>query len=185
MRAACGLAVLLFWMGPAPGESDNLRAIRRAMALLPRPPSTVAVIDAEDARPGVRELLLTLDAFITRGGRVVYLVKESAVLKGAAQGSRFYDCMLAGILWHEMAHVDGADELGARRAERDLWTGFVRDQRVDEMTALRYLRALDAQSLEVLVHHEVAAGIDLPPVQNHVGSITPKAGRPPSAPRKP
>lgn len=168
MRAACGLVFLLFWIGPPPGESENVRAIRRALALLPRLPSAVAVIDAEDARPGVRELLLTLDAFITRGGRVVYIVKQSAVLQGAAKGSRVYDHILAGVIWHEMAHIDGADERAARRAERDLWIGFVRDQRIDEMTALRYLSALDAQSLEVLDHHEIGGGVDLPLVQDRV-----------------
>jgi hypothetical protein len=50
-----------------------------------------------------------------------------------------------------MAHVEGVDERAARRREQSLWTTFVRDQRVDEVTALRYLEALskrpDAQLL--------------------------------------
>jgi hypothetical protein len=50
--------------------------------------------------------------------------------------------MLATIIWHEMAHLDGADERGARKAEQDLWTRFVRDGVCDEVTGLRYLRAL-------------------------------------------
>src|SRR5262245_42368363 len=105
MRAACVLSLwLLSQASPAP--SDDMRAIRRAIALLPKVPSsvtvnvTVTVMDADDAKPDVRERLLTLDAFITRGGHVIYVVKQSAVLKGAAKGSRVYDHVLAGILWH-------------------------------------------------------------------------------------
>jgi hypothetical protein len=41
-----------------------------------------------------------------------------------------------------MAHLDGADERGARQAEEQLWTRFVRDGVSDQVTALRYLRAL-------------------------------------------
>jgi hypothetical protein len=53
-----------------------------------------------------------------------------------------YEYLLASIIWHEMAHVDGAGERAARRAEEQLWTRFVRDGIFDPVTALRYLRAL-------------------------------------------
>ena len=134
-------------------EDDNSspydRAVSRAIAQLPRRPIHVAVIDATEAKPGVRETLLKLDAFTLRvdaltmdRSGVVYLVKQSAVLQEAAKGSRFYDYVLASIIWHEMAHLDGADEPGARRAEEQLWTRFVRDGISDQVTALRYLNAL-------------------------------------------
>lgn len=42
-----------------------------------------------------------------------------------------------------MAHAEGADEREARRREQALWTSFIRDQRVDAVTALRYLSALE------------------------------------------
>jgi hypothetical protein len=57
-------------------------------------------------------------------------------------GDRFYEHVLASIIWHEMAHLDGADERGAQRAEEQLWTRFVRDGIFDQVTALRYLNAL-------------------------------------------
>jgi hypothetical protein len=117
------------------------KAVHKAIARLPKRSPEVAIIDADDARPEVRETLLKLDAFITRGGRVVYVVKQSAVLNGAAGELPLYDCMLASIIWHEMAHIDGADERGARRAEEHLWTQFVRDEAVDAVTGLRYLQA--------------------------------------------
>jgi len=130
-----------------PGPYD--RAISRAIAQLSRRPVHVAVIDAHEAKPGVRETLLKLDAFTLRldavmmdRSKVVYLVKQSTVLQEAAKGSRFYEHVLASIIWHEMAHLDGADERGARHAEEELWTRFVRDGISDQVTALRYLNAL-------------------------------------------
>jgi hypothetical protein len=126
--------------GKAPGPYD--RIVARAIRLLPTRPVEVAVIDADEARPDVRTTLRRLDAFIIPGSKVVYLVKQSAVLQGAAKGSQLYEHMLASIIWHEMAHADGAGEGAARRAEEQLWTRFARDGIFDQVTALRYLQAL-------------------------------------------
>jgi hypothetical protein len=67
------------------------------------------------------------------------------------QGQAFHTFALASVIWHEMAHGEGKDEREARRREEELWTSFVRDQRIDQGTALRYLDALtrrpDAQTL--------------------------------------
>jgi hypothetical protein len=148
-------SVIVVGMAPAVPRAENGdpspddRAVSRAIAQLPRRPIQVAVIDAIEAKPEVRETLLKLDAFTVRldagtmdRSRVVYLVKQSAVLQEAATGSRFYEHVLASIIWHEMAHLDGADERGARRAEEQLWIRFVRDGISDQLTALRYLKAL-------------------------------------------
>ena len=122
------------------GRFDQI--VARATRLLPRSPLQVAVIDADEARPEVRDRLLRLDAFTVPGSKIVYLVKQSAVLQGAASGSQLYEHMLASIIWHEMAHADGAGERAARRAEERLWTQFVPDGIFDQVTALRYLQAL-------------------------------------------
>ena len=147
--------VIVVCMAPAvpraedKSQSPNDRAVSRAIAHLPRRPIQVAVIDAQEATPGVRETLLVLDAFTLRldavtmhQSKVVYLVKQSTVLQEAAKGSPFYEHVLASIIWHKMAHLDGADERGARHAEEQLWTRFVRDGVSDQVTALRYLNAL-------------------------------------------
>ena len=125
------------------------RTVARAIAHLPRRPIQVAVIDANEAKPEVRATLLRLDAFTLKvdavtmdRSKVVYLVKQSTVLREAAKGSLFYEYVLASIIWHEMAHLDGADERGARSAEEQLWTRYVRDGIVDQVSALRYLNAL-------------------------------------------
>jgi hypothetical protein len=118
-------------------------ALIGALQLLPRLPARVAIIDASKAKPEVQKTLRQLDAFIVRGSPVVYVVKQSALLRGAIAGSSPYRHALAAVLWHEMAHVDGADEREARAKEQALWTSYVRDQRVDAVTGLRYLTALD------------------------------------------
>ena len=122
------------------------RTIARVITLLPKRPAIVVVFDATEARPEVRQKLLTLDSFVTREGQAIYLVRQSKVLQGAVEGrDTLFDYMLATIIWHEMAHLSGADEHGARKAEQELWTRYVRDGVCDQMTALRYLRALAAR----------------------------------------
>ena len=128
-------------------------ALVRALHLLPRLPQRIAVLDADAARPQVRERLLRLDAFIVAGSAVVYVVQQGALLRGAVAGSAFHTHALAAVIWHEMAHVDGADEHGARTREEELWTTYVRDQRIDGVTALRYLAALKRRPDE----HRVAS----------------------------
>jgi hypothetical protein len=136
------LVVAAFDSAAAPPDLTCESAIRRALALLPKQPSTIAIVDANDAKPDTRRTLLTLDAFIVRGSKVVYLVRQSVVLQMAAKGNPMMDYILASIIWHEMAHADGADERDAQRREEQLWTQFVRDQRMDPVVALRYLAAL-------------------------------------------
>ena len=124
-------------------DGDRERAaLISALQLLPVLPARVAVIDATEAKPDVQPTLLKLEAFILRGSPVVYVVKQGALLRGAVAGSTFHTHALAAVLWHEMAHAEGADERDARKREGALWATFVRDQRVDQVTALRYMRAL-------------------------------------------
>jgi hypothetical protein len=101
------------------------------------------VIDPGTVKSEARETLFRVDAFISKGQPVVYLSPHSEVLKGAREGSRIHAYMLAAIIWHEMAHLEGADEREAQRKEESLWKRFVVERRVDPVTALRYLKAMD------------------------------------------
>ena len=123
-------------------EPADGAAWKPVLAMLPRKPVLVMVADAEAASPEVRATLRRLDAFVMKGRTGIYVVKQSAVLQGALQGSAVHQRILASILWHEMAHLAGADEREAQRREEELWTRFVRDQQVDAVTALRYLQLL-------------------------------------------
>jgi hypothetical protein len=45
-------------------------------------------------------------------------------------------------IWHEMAHIAGADELEAQRQEEELWKEFIVSQKVDSRRGLAYLELL-------------------------------------------
>jgi len=99
----------------------------------------------------VRDRLLTLDAFTVPGNSVIYVVQQRQVLDEASRGSTLFRAMLATVIWHEVAHLAGTDERGARKAEEDLWTRFVRDGVADQVTALRYLQALKRRPYDQLL----------------------------------
>ena len=121
------------------------QTIERVLTLLPKRPAQVVVVDANRAPADIRATLLRMDACITEGGRVVYLMSHSEALQGALKGWSLHEYILASIIWHEMAHIDGADEMEAQRREEALWTRYVMDQRVDPGDGLRYLSALSSR----------------------------------------
>jgi len=128
--------------GTGPTASADREAIAAAVEMLPKRPVRIAVIDVTASRPELHDYLLSLDAFIVKGNGVIYLVQQSATLQGTRSRTTLFRAMLAAVIWHEMAHLDGADERGARQAEEELWRRFVRDGVADQVTALRYLQAL-------------------------------------------
>lgn len=134
---------VVVWEGAA--AVGGTATLVRALDLLPSRPSRVAVIDASRARSDVREMLLRLDAFVVRDSAVVYVVRQSALLRGAISGSSMHLHALAAAIWHELAHLRGADEREARSREQALWLTFIRDQRVDPVDGLRYLSALEGR----------------------------------------
>ena len=128
------------WPAAAADTAAYDAAIARALKLLPRQPEKVTLVDAH-ASPG----LLTerhVEAFVTHGERVVCLVKQGVTLQKALKGPSVFDFALATIVWHEMAHIDGADETKAQVAEEQLWEEFVLARRVDSASGLRYLALL-------------------------------------------
>lgn len=60
----------------------------------------------------------------------------------------FYRYALAAVIWHEMAHIDGADERAAQLAEETLWQGFIRERRVEINAAMRYAVDMAARRKE-------------------------------------
>jgi hypothetical protein len=60
----------------------------------------------------------------------------------AIKPKRTFDFALAAIIWHEMAHIDGADEAAAQRAEEQLWREFILGGPVDRTRGMQYLALL-------------------------------------------
>ena len=116
--------------------------VNRALKLLPRQPDKVLVVDALDALTPVDARGRRVEAFVPRGDRTVYLVAQGDMLQHALKGPGIFDYAVAATIWHEMAHVDGADEAEAQRREEELWKEYVLQHRVDSVPGLSYLALL-------------------------------------------
>jgi len=123
-------------------ESAYHRTLERVLKLLPKQPAQIVIVDPDQIEGDVRKALLQMDAFVTKGGLVVYLTVHSPVLQGALKGWTLYDYILATVIWHEMAHIDGGDEREAQRQEEALLTRYIMDERVDRGDGMRYLAML-------------------------------------------
>ena len=116
--------------------------IKRALVLLPRPPVKILVVDATHAARKIDEHGRRVQAFVRYGETAVYLIAEGATLRGAQNGPGIFDYALATLIWHEMAHLGGADEREAQRQEEELWEQFLTAGRVDTRRGLNYLSLL-------------------------------------------
>jgi predicted Zn-dependent protease len=116
-------------------------AIARALQLLPRQPEKIVLVERPNATHR-HEGTPNVEAFVMHGSRVVYVVRQGVTLQGALKGRGIFDYALAAIIWHEMAHIDGADEPAAQRAEEQLWKEFILARRVDSRQGMKYLALL-------------------------------------------
>jgi hypothetical protein len=148
MRVAAALAGLLacpvFAGHPTVIEAPPgaKTAIERALKALPRRPARISVVGEDYVSPETRSRFRRAEAFVSKGRPVVYVTSHSPMLKAAQDGSTLHVHGLAAVIWHEMAHLDGAGESEAREREQALWTSFVRDDKVDRLSGLRYLKLL-------------------------------------------
>jgi hypothetical protein len=123
-----------------PGPYEE--AVKRAIELLPKRPHKVLVVDAERAVPPIDAHGRRVEAFATRGDSTVYLIAQGDILQHALGGPSVFDYALAAIIWHEMAHLAGADERVAQQKEEALWKEYLLQHRVDTVRGLNYLALL-------------------------------------------
>jgi hypothetical protein len=145
--AMASLGLLLGWWSGARADEtgDGARyreAVGRALRLLPRQPLKVVIIEADAAPHLLQKNARHIQAFVIPGNRAVYLLRQGVSLQQALKGPGVFDYVLATVIWHEMAHIDGADEVHAQMEEEKLWTQFVVARRVDADQGLRYLALL-------------------------------------------
>lgn len=122
------------------GDVD-VGVFRLALSALPRPPDRIVVV-SDSAMPGIAGQVRQLDGFVPQGTSVIYLRHDGLTLRAAESSGGPYVLMLAIVIWHEQAHVDGCDEAQAREREVSLWREFVRNGRVESSLGLTYLAAL-------------------------------------------
>jgi hypothetical protein len=116
--------------------------IHRALALLPTQPARTLVVDAAQAARVVDAHGRRVEAFVRYGENVVYLIAQGPTLRSAQKGPGIFDYALATLIWHEMAHLGGADEREAQRQEDILWEQYLAPGRVDTGRGLNYLAML-------------------------------------------
>jgi hypothetical protein len=134
-----GVAFLGF-LPPFATANSYSEAVDRALRMLPRQPEKIVIVErptAPDQHAGKPR-----EAFVNLGEPTVYLVRQGATLQRASEGQGIFDFALAAIIWHEMAHIDGADEPAAQRAEEQLWKEFILGGRVDRTRGMQYLALL-------------------------------------------
>ena len=134
------LSSLASWPAAAADAAAYDAVIARALKLLPRQPEKVTVVDAH-ASPGSLSETACRGLRHARGARRVSRETGRHAAEGP-EGTGVFDYALATIVWHEMAHIDGADETKAQLAEEQLWEEFVLARRVDSASGLRYLALL-------------------------------------------
>ena len=146
--APASLLIVLLTATPAhatPGKSgcpECDEVIERAVSLLPTRPSLVIVIDVDLQPRALKRRLENVDAFVIPGEPTIYLKKQGSAFRRALERGGIRDYMLAATIWHEMAHVSGADEQEARRLEERLWRQFITARQVESAHGLAYLGRL-------------------------------------------
>jgi hypothetical protein len=150
LTAVVGLVMLTVGASPVCAQAARgaeARVLERAIRLLPaRPDVPVRMIDPELAPdPGA---IRRLDAFMVREPdgklrRVIYLNRRAAIVDNALTGQDLDVGILAAVIHHEMAHLKGADEAEARRAERAFFQSLVFRGSVPVDLGMRYLGDLE------------------------------------------
>jgi hypothetical protein len=133
----------------APSFAAAKRVLEQARALVADAEARdIVLIDPELAADPAA--VRRLDAFTVReeDGRLrpkVYINVESEIVQEAARGDDFYVSVLAAVIVHELAHLEGADEAEARQAERRFFEDLIVRGRVDRIHGKRYLALLRGQ----------------------------------------
>jgi hypothetical protein len=143
---AIGWFVVVIFIGRSEAGQTVLgpyeATITRVLGLLPKLPAKVLVIDAAEAARAADAHGRKVEAFVRHGENVVYLISQGETLRGAQKGQGIFDYALAILIWHEMAHLAGADEREAQRQQEDLWMAYVATGRVDTNRGMNYLALL-------------------------------------------
>jgi len=128
------------------GDADAVMWAR-VLAVLPARPARIEVLDIDTLSAGTRRKLRGLDGFVLQGLKTVVIVRQGDTLQRAARGHAFDRLVLASLIWHEMAHLEGLDERAAFGREEALWRRFVGDGLVEADTGLAFVgRLAEAQA---------------------------------------
>jgi len=115
------------------------------LALVPAQPPLIVIVDLDDLSIDARQRVGNLEAFVLSGNPAVFVVRQGVALRDAELGGAFDRLLLASVVWHEMAHLDGLDEPAALEREARFWRELVGAGRIDSGQGLAIAAELEAQ----------------------------------------
>jgi len=120
-----------------------------ALRLLPNRPEVV-VVDSLDPRAVAAAAVWgtrpeQVRAFSLTGQRTVYVNRRADPYRCAGQKNPTCVLLLAALIWHEAAHVDGEGEERAQLREEALFRQFVTEHRVEFAAGQAVLRVMAAR----------------------------------------
>jgi hypothetical protein len=114
--------------------------VTRALALLNETNRRVVLFDPLQYRAPQRARLEQFEAFVLREHREIYLNRRGRAFEEALAGRSEGVYLLAAILVHELAHLDGYDERAALQAEQGCVFRFMKEGRISVDVALAHLQ---------------------------------------------
>ena len=132
--------------GTAAGDADVLPihdtsgTIHKALVLTGHPSRRVILFDPQQYDPAHRRKVERLEAFVFDEGTEIYLNVRGRAYTEAAAGEPYAVCVLAAILVHEMAHLEGKDERAALAEERRWIYAHLRAGHIPLDVAIQHLQ---------------------------------------------
>src|SRR5262245_26761748 len=128
------------------GDSD-LSLWTAVLEVLPARPERIEILDLASLSETARRKVGARDAFVLAGHRTIVVIRQGATLRQAEFGDGFDRLVLASLVWHEMAHANGAGERAALEEEQALWHRFIRLGIVSRGDGMTYIQRLREASL--------------------------------------
>jgi len=127
---------------PARATPPLTIVVSQALALLGHAEQPVVIFDPAQYDAAHRAKLEQFEAFVFKERGEIYLNGHGKVSAEAIAGHPHGVYVLAAILAHEMAHLQGLDERGALEAERRCVFQFMKEGRIPVDVALEHFRGM-------------------------------------------
>jgi hypothetical protein len=121
---------------------------KQVLDVLPVRPRVIQVLDLDSLSIPTRQKLRGLDGFVLAGHATIVVIRQGATLRQAESGDAVDRLMLASLVWHEMAHLNGSNEPSAFGQEQALWHRFIATGVVHAETGLAYIARLHEASID-------------------------------------
>lgn len=124
-----------------PPSSALTTVVDQALSLLGQPRQPVVIFDPAQYDAARRAKLEAYEAFIVAKQPEIYLNRRGQASAEVLSGRPDGVYVLAAILAHEMAHLEGKDEAGALEAEERCVYRFMKEGKIPVDVALAHLQS--------------------------------------------